>query len=153
VLVLAAAFALSLPPAGLVDPGRSLGGVSLGATQAQVVARWGNGYGRCRSCPAPTWYFTYRRFAPEGAGVTFRQGRAVALFTHWKPPAWHTTRGLSIGSHAARITEVYGPLARTECKGYYALVLPAGRARTAFYVVDDALWGFAVMRPTESVCR
>ena len=150
-LILAAAFAL--PHGGVVDPGKSLGGLRLGATGSAVRAAWGDTYGRCRGCRTPTWYFTYRRYAPQGAGVELRRGRVAALFTLWSPPGWHTPAGLTIGDASSRIGELYGPLARRECRGYYAFVLPRSRVVTAFYVVDEKLWGFGLSRPSGPVCR
>lgn len=141
------------PRAGLVVSGGSLGGLSLGATQAYVRAHWGSRYGRCRGCPDTTWYFNYRRFEPQGAGVTFRQGRAVALFTLWSPPDWRTNRGLAIGDSTARVTAVYGTLLRTPCTNYYALTIPSKRATTAIYVFDDQVWGFALLAPGQRICR
>src|SRR5438876_5745969 len=98
------------PRAGLVVPGKSLGGLRLGATRAQVRAAWGSRFGLCRDCREPTWYFNYRKFEPQGAGVSFRRGRAAALFTLWSPQEWHTDRGLAIGDAAERIDVLYGPL-------------------------------------------
>ncbi len=80
-LLLASAGEASPPRQGLVVPGKSLGGLALGATRAEVRAAWGTRYGVCRDCRAQTWYFNLKRFEPQGAGVTFRRGRAVALFT------------------------------------------------------------------------
>ncbi|HVM69186.1 MAG TPA: hypothetical protein VM204_05040 [Gaiellaceae bacterium] len=42
----AAPAAAGPPPAGLLVPGRSLGGLELGATEAQVERRWGRAAGR-----------------------------------------------------------------------------------------------------------
>src|SRR5919202_255612 len=95
------ALALALPQHGVLVPGRSLGGLRLGATRAEVRTAWGASYGRCRGCADETWYFTYRAFTPQGAGVSFRSGRAVALFTLWSPPGWRTSRGLTIGDAIA----------------------------------------------------
>ena len=108
VAVALVAVALGLPAKGVVVPGASLAGVQLGATQAQVRAAWGRRYGRCRDCAQPTWYYTYRDFQPQGAGVTFRNGRATALFTIWSPPGWHTNRGLTVGQSEAQVTALYG---------------------------------------------
>jgi hypothetical protein len=141
------------PRSGLVVPGRSLGGLRLGATQAQVRAHWGSQYGRCRGCPAPTWYFSYRRFEPQGAGVTFRDGRAIALFTLWSPPDWRTNRGVAIGDSPARVAGIYGTLLRTPCTNYYALTIPSKRATTAIYVFDDQVWGFALLARGQRICR
>jgi hypothetical protein len=146
--------ALAAPPsAGLVIPGRSFGGLRLGAARAEVRASWGSHFGTCRDCSMPTWYFNYRRFEPQGAGVTFRQGRAVALFTLWSPPDWRTNRGLAIGDSAARVAAVYGTLLRTPCTNYYALTIPSKRATTAIYVFDEQVWGFALLAPGQRICR
>jgi hypothetical protein len=150
-LLLAAAFAL--PQSGVVDPGKRLGGLRLGATAAAVRAAWGGDFGRCRGCAFPTWYFTYRRYTPQGAAVELRGGRVSALFTLWSPPGWHTPAGLTIGDASSRIGELYGPLARRECRGYHAFVLTQRRVVTAFYVVDEKVWGFGLSRRSVPVCR
>ena len=147
--------ASGLPPrAGLVIPGSSLGGLELGATRAEVRAAWGARYGVCRDCRAPTWYFNFKPFEPQGAGVTFRKGRAVALFTMWSPPGWRTTRGLRIGDPEFRIEAVYGSLFRVGCGRYSALTLPGRGVTTSFYVVDGQVWGFGLTRGGHAtVCR
>jgi len=149
----ASALALASPPrAGLVVPGISLGGLRLGATPAAVRAAWGADHGTCRGCAAPTWYFTYRPFTQQGAGVEFRRGRVSALYTLWAPPGWRTPKGLEVGSPAATVTQLYGPLPLEQCVGYSALLLRRGAALTAFYVVDSKLWGFGLMRYGRSPC-
>jgi len=149
----ASALVLAAPPtAGVVVPGVSLGGLRLGMTTAQVRADWGRRYGTCRDCAAPTWYFTYRPFTQQGAGVEFRQGRVAALYTLWAPPGWRTPKGLAIGDPAAKITELYGPMPLEQCVGYSALLLRRGATLTAFYVVDTKLWGFGLMRYGRSPC-
>jgi len=145
-------FLLSAPSHRVLVPGVSLGGLRLGATPAQVRAAWGSRYGACRGCAAPTWYFTYRPFTQQGAGVEFRQGRAAALFTLWEPTGWRTPGGLSLGEPAARVTQLYGPLPRLQCVGYAALTLPRAGSLTVFYLVDERLWGFALMRAGHQPC-
>ena len=141
------------PAAGVLVPGRSLGGVELGWTQAQVERAWGRAYGRCRSCPRPTLYFNLFAYRPEGAGVELRRGRVDAVFTVWAPGAWSTKQGLDIGDHVARVTSIYGPLERTPCDGYYALTIPSARAVTAIYVVGTEVWGFGLLDRRAPVCR
>ena len=143
----------ALPRRGVLEPGRSLGGLRLGAPESEVKAAWGSRFGVCRSCPEETWYFTYRPFRPEGAGVTFRRRRVAALFTLWSPAGWRTAEGLRIGDHVARVTVVYGPLTRTECGTYYSLDLPRDGALTSFYVVGDKVWGFGLSRAEVPPCR
>jgi hypothetical protein len=152
VALLALALA-ALPQQGVLVPGESLGGLRLGATRAQVAAVWGEEHGVCRSCRQTTWYFTYRRFEPQGAGVELRRGRVTALFTLWQPPGWRTRQGLRLGDEASRVQALYGPLTRTRCSGYEALTLRRGRTLTAFYVLRDEVWGFGLLRAGGRVCR
>jgi hypothetical protein len=150
----ACATATAAPPSvGLVIPGKSLGGVRLGATPAQVLAGWGARHGKCRDCRAPTWYFNYRPFEPQGAGVTFRRGRAVALFTLWSPPDWHTSRGLKIGDPPVRVAALYDATLRVTCTNYYALTIPSRSSTTAIYIFDNQVWGFALLARGQRVCR
>jgi hypothetical protein len=149
----ATAASADLPSSGVLVPGRSLGGVRLGAIPAQVTAVWGQSHGVCRSCPFRTWYFNYRPFAPQGAGVELRHGRVAAAFTLWSPAGWRTSRNLVLGDDEARITALYGALLRTDCPGYRAFTLRTAHAVTALYVVGGKVWGFALLRPGMRVCR
>ncbi|MEP6911060.1 MAG: hypothetical protein ABI896_11610 [Actinomycetota bacterium] len=141
------------PRSGIVVPGRTFGGLALGSTGTEVRSTWGNRFGVCRDCRAPTWYFNLRPFEPQGTGVSLRRGRVVALFTEWSPPGWHTSRGLRIGDPAARIAGLYGPMLRVECGTYAVMSLRRGRTTTSFYVVDEQVWGFGLSRPSEPACR
>ena len=145
--------ALGLPQKAVVVPGASLAGLKLGATQGQVRAAWGPRYGRCRDCPQPTWYFTYRDFQPQGAGVSFKNGHATALFTIWSPPGWHTNRGLTVGQAEAQVTALYGYLPRTECGTYAALVIRGSRVDTQIYVYKNEVWGFGISRAGSPPCH
>src|SRR5687767_8268793 len=91
VLAAASTAAAGPPGAGVLVPGRSLGGLRLGMTLAQVEAAWGRAYGRCRSCARPTLFFNLYAHRPEGAGVELRRGRVSTVFTLWAPGAWQTT--------------------------------------------------------------
>ena len=145
--------ALGLPVKGVVVPGQTFAGLRLGATQAQVRAAWGPRFGRCRGCPQPTWYFTYRDFQPQGAGVTFLNGRATALFTIWSPPGWRTNRDLEVGEPEGRITALYGALPRTECGTYAALVIRGSRIDTQIYVYKNEVWGFGLSLAGSPPCH
>ena len=114
---------------------------------------WGNRFGSCRGCREPTWYFNLRKFEPQGAGVAFRSGRSVALFTIWAPHGWRTDRGLRIGDDAARVGALHGPLLRVNCGAYHALTMRRRTAVTAVYVHDGRVWGFGLSRPGLPVCR
>ncbi|HUQ23100.1 MAG TPA: hypothetical protein VM049_08795 [Gaiellaceae bacterium] len=158
-LALASALALAVPAAagppnaGVLVPGRSLGGVRLGASEEHVERLWGRAYGVCSGCATKTWYFNYFAFQPRGVGVELRQGRVVAAFTIYQPPGWRTTRGLLLGDSVARVTSVYGALVRRECGTYAVLVLPGRGVTTAFYVLEDQVWAFALLRPGLPLCR
>ena len=52
--------------------------------------------------PQPTWFFTYRRFRPQGAAVGFEAGAPRLYYTLRAPAGWHTNRGLKIGDPEAR---------------------------------------------------
>lgn len=152
-LSIAGPAAAALPKAGVLVPGESLAGLRLGATAPEVRAAWGSRFGVCRGCPDRTWYFNYRPFEPQGAAVSFRRGRAAALFTLWSPAGWRTNRGLRIGDNVARVTAIYGPLTRLQCGTYYALTLPHAGSVTAFYVYGEKVWGFGLSRAGLPACR
>lgn len=153
VLALAAPAAAAPPAAGTLVPGRSLGGIALGTTSAELERRWGRAYGVCRGCARTTWYFNYYAFQPRGTGVELRNGRVSSVFTLYQPAGWSTRRGLELGDSVVRVTELYGALVRRECGGYAALLLPRGGTTTAFYVLDDKLWGFGLSGRGIPVCR
>jgi hypothetical protein len=152
-LAIAGSAPAALPARGVLVPGRTLGGLAIGATRPQVRAVWGTDFGRCRGCRDETWYYTYHRFAPQGAAVTFEGGRVVALFTIWSPQGWRTSRGLQVGDAAARVTELYGALPRVACGAYTAVVQTRPATTTAFYLVGDKVWGFGLSRAGAPVCR
>jgi hypothetical protein len=153
-LVAAVAPAQAAPPTtGILVPGASLGGLRLGATEAQVERAWGRAYGRCSNCRHETWYFNYFAFQPRGAGVEFRDGRAVAVFTIYQPFGWQTKEGLALGEPRTRIHGVYRRLDRRDCGDYYALVQRRGSTLTVFYVLEERLWAFALSRSDVAVCR
>jgi hypothetical protein len=148
-----AALSLALPSHGVVVPGQSFAGLRLGASPARVSAAWGARHGRCRDCAEPTWYFTFQRFEPQGAGVSFRNGAATSFFTLWAPPGWRTDRGLAIGDPEARVRELYGALPRAECGTYSALVLSHGRTATQIYVHRNQVWGFGLSSAGAPPCH
>jgi hypothetical protein len=150
--VLVLALSLMLPQHGVLVPGKSLGGVRLGMTPAQVQSTWGMRYGRCRGCAQETWYYNYRRFNPEGAAVRFRRGRVDAVWTLWLPRGWHTPGGLQLGQNALEVNVRYGALVSIPCGSYRALIRTTGRVLTAFYIYGQRLWGFGLTRPESTPC-
>jgi hypothetical protein len=153
VLAAVLSFVLALPQAGVFVPGKSLGGVRLGATETQVRAAWGPHVGVCRGCKHRTLYFTYGKFNQVGTGAEFVRGRAVALYTLWVPTGWRTDRGVRLGDAPLSVNGVYGTMPRVECGHYSALVQRRGTVTSGFYFKDDLLWAFALQRSSEPVCH
>lgn len=141
------------PDAGVLVPGASLGGVSLGATKADVRRLWGRAYGRCRTCPRETLFFNRFAFRPEGAGVELLGGRVTAVFTIWAPAAWRTREGVAMGSTELRVTTTYPTATRTRCRGYEARVLAGSGAVSVVYLLDGVVWGFALLSRGTPICR
>lgn len=121
-------------------------------TQEQVLQAWGKRHGVCHKCLDRTWYFNYRPFTPEGAGVVLRRGRVVHVFTVWRPSGWRTPEGLVLGAPASDVPRVYGSLDRRPCTNYYALLKPAQRVESVFYVFRDKVWGFGLILKNGSPC-
>jgi hypothetical protein len=160
VITLAVAVALalpqqgpSLPRRGVLVPGRSLAGVRLGETQAQVIGRWGRRYELCTVCTRQTWLYTYPHGEPLGAGVSFKAGRVSAVFTLGSPTGWRTAEGLLIGELVPRAQELYGRLRWHVCIGYGALSIHTRTAVTSIYTTGEAVYGFALTHPSEPVCQ
>jgi hypothetical protein len=148
--LLAAPEALAKPPLhGVLVAGQSLGGVRLGDSPATVRKRWGTFYGVCATCRVRTWYFTYRKVAPQGVAVEFRRGVVDAIYTLWQPPGWRSETGLVLGAPIPTLPS----LRQVDCSGYKAYVRRQGRTVTVYYVLDGKLWGFALQRPDATVCR
>jgi hypothetical protein len=153
VLAIAAAALLALPQQGILEPGKSLAGVGLGASEAQVRRAWGPRFGICRSCPRRTLYFTYSPFNALGVGVEFKRGRVIALYTLWSPPGWRTRDGVQLGTDELTVTNTYRGMLRTHCGHYDAFELRRGRASTVFWLRNGSLWSFGLQRPSLPVCR
>jgi hypothetical protein len=152
VLWVAVAAAGEEPAGGEFVPGRSLAGVELGMTRAEVLDTWGTRHGVCRDCAAETWYFNEQPFQPQGKGVVFERGRVVHAFTLWQPQGWATPEGLELGAPAGEIGATYGELDERACRGYSAFVRAEGDAQSAFYAYDDEVWSFGLFRPGRSPC-
>jgi len=150
---LALAAVASLPVHGALVPGRSLGGVHLGETAAQVRVALGSFYGACLGCRTTTWYFTYRKFTSQGLAVELTGGRVSALYTLWQPPGWRAPSGLQLGAVEGQVTTLAGPLEPIPCAGYSALVRVEPAALTAYYIVEGNLWGFGLFGHGGSPCR
>lgn len=141
-----------LPRRGELVAGVSLGGVRLGATEAEVRNAWGNRFVRCPSCSVLTWYYTYPDDA-VGAAVAFRHGKVVAVFTLGSPLGWRTREGLGVGELIERVVDIYPGMQARGCIGYSAFTTRSPGAVTSVYVFGEVVYGFALARPTEPVCQ
>jgi hypothetical protein len=150
--VLAVALTLLLPKRGVLVPWQSLGSVRLGMTPAQVERTWGTDHGSCRGCSDETWYYNYRAFDPHGAAVRFHHGRAIAVWTLWKPAGWRVGE-VRLGAPAAALTARFGAVVTVPCGSYEARILTKGPVTTVFYVFGGALWGFGLIQPGALPCR
>jgi hypothetical protein len=156
----AANASVTLPLRGVLVPGRSLAGVSLGDTLQTVKTRWGTSYRVCKSCNEKasgrqTWFYTYLRDAQSlGAAVNFnRQGKVVAVFTLGSPAGWRTQEGLLLGEQIDRVVDLYGHLKWRVCIGYGALSMNKPGIVTSIYTNGEAVYGFALTAPNEPVCQ
>jgi hypothetical protein len=150
-----AATAGSLPSRGVLIPGKSLGGISLGTTQTQVKTRWGARYQECEKsfCKDPTWLYFYASGEPLGAATRFRKNKVVAVFTLGATTGWRTSNGLKIADPASRVYELYGSPRYTKCIGYEALSVTQGKVVTSFYLTSGVIYGFALTIPGLTVCQ
>jgi hypothetical protein len=154
----ALAFAIaasSVPQHGVLVPGKSLAGVALGDTPSAVRARLGDRYRVCGRCRERTWYYLGEPADgdPSGVGFSFRHGRVSAVFTLGAPPGWRTRGGLRVGDDVTRVRALYGDVALTVCIGYRALSMRRADAVTSIYATGESVYGFALTRPGEPVCR
>jgi hypothetical protein len=149
----------ALPRQGVLVPGKSLGGVALGDTRADVLGRWGSGYRVCDGCALPTLFFTYDDEADAtlqglGAGVVFRGGRVVAVFTLGMPTGWRTADGLTLGQLLPNAGDRYDGLRWKTCIGYIAMTLRASAdAVTSIYTDGNTVYGFALTHRSQPVCQ
>jgi hypothetical protein len=152
-LALAAPAAAGLPKAGVLVPGRSLGGIRLGESPRAVRAALGPFYGTCRGCSRRTWYFTYHPFDKRGLAVEFTRGHVSGLYTLWQPKGWHAQRKLGFGSTPLAVHALVGRTRTVVCRGYDALVRDSAHARTAYYLFGGRLWGFGLFHRGANPCR
>jgi hypothetical protein len=150
---LAAPAAASLPQAGTLVPGRSLGGIRLGETPDAVRAALGRRFGVCNDCARTTWYFTYKPFDAHGLAVEFIHGHVVAVYTLSQPAGWHATNGLRLGATPLQVHRRAGALHTITCNGYDALAADTSHTRTVYYIFDGRLWAFGLFLAHWSPCR
>jgi hypothetical protein len=144
----------ALPQRGILVSGKSLAGVQLGDSMANVKALWGGRFTRCDTCKPAMWFFWYPPPAdPQGAGVQFANGRVVAVFTLGSPAGWRTEAGVRVGQILDNPTG--GGTSRwLSCAGYSAKSTRTTRnAVTSILTQGAAVYGFALTRPSVSPCH
>jgi outer membrane protein assembly factor BamE (lipoprotein component of BamABCDE complex) len=144
-----------LPIRGVFIPGKSLGGVSIGMTQTQVRALWGNKFKVCPQCTAPTWNYVYSFGEPLGAAVKFSKTtkKVIAVYTLGSPAGWHSAEGLLVGEEVDKVNTLYGKTGWTACIGYGAMILQKGAVNTAVYTTGAVVYGFAMTAGNEPICQ
>jgi hypothetical protein len=152
-LALAAPAGAGLPKAGVLVPGRSLGGIRLGESPGAVRAALGTFYGRCRGCSHRTWYFTYKPLDRHGLAVEFTDGKVSGVYTLWRPAGWHGPNRLGFGSSVLAVHHLARASHAVTCGDYEALARDSARTRTAYYLFRGRLWGFGLFRRGASPCR
>jgi hypothetical protein len=152
-LLLAATADARLPKAGVLVPGRSLGGVRLGESPRAVRTALGTFYGTCRGCRRRTWYFTYGSFDRHGLAIEFSHGRVAGVYTLWRPAGWHGPHRLGLGTSVLTVHRLTGASRTIRCGDYDALMGDSAHARTAYYLVKGRLWGFGLFARGTSPCR
>jgi hypothetical protein len=156
-LALALAVVAFLPAKGVFVPNESLAGIHLGDSPAQVRAAVGTRYTVCRGCARPSWFYLEPagfKGAESGLGVTFRDGRVVAVYTLGMPRGWHSTTGVEVGDDQSRLSRLYGrSLKLTECIGFMAHSTRRPGSVTTYFTQESFVTGFALTVPSETVCR
>ncbi len=157
-----------VPQHGIFVVDKTLAGVGLGYTQAQVKQHWGSQYTLCTALPlcsakAPVWLFLPPIGEPLGVGVRFRNGKTVAVFTLGTPGVnplstgglggWKTKEGLSMFDPVSAIYSLYPAAAiSTSCVLYEALSMRAGGVTSSFYISSGTVYGFALTASHEPIC-
>jgi hypothetical protein len=182
-VVLAAASARSdnFPSHGVVVPGQSIGGITLGMTEQQVEQHWGHGFFVCTKCGKNlVWLFEYPGAEPLGAAIKFdapasagvtptstktttskvpstlaklnASAKVVAVFTLGSPLGWGT-KGAMMFDPVSNVYNLFGNTGDAQCIGYDALTVRIGSSTMSFYTASGVIYGYALTAPTQSPCQ
>jgi len=143
----------ALPAHGILIAGRSLAGVHLGDTRADIRATWGTNYRACSGCTLTTWLYTYET-KPVGAAVIFKGNHVVAVFTLGSPFGWRTQKGLALGADVHKLVAMYpaSSMGYKGCIGFNALSTRQGETVTSIYTQAESVYGFALTMAGAPVC-
>jgi hypothetical protein len=146
------AHASNFPTRGKVVPGKSIGGITIGMTEAQVQAHWGRNYVVCPSCSVATWLYEYKGAEPLGAAVKFVNKKVVAVFTLGSPAGWGL-QGAMMGDPVSNVYNLFGSTGQANCIGYSALTVRIGTSTTSFYSASGVIYGYALTAPSQPACQ
>jgi len=158
-----------IPQHGVFVVGKTIAGVGLGFTQAQVKAHWGSGYTLCTAKPLysaaqPVWLYEYAIGEPLGVAVRFRAGKTVSVFTLGavgvQPLSagggggWKTAQGLHITDPVSNIYSFYSAATiQTNCILYGAISMKVDGVTSSFYTSSGTIYGFALSARGEPICN
>jgi hypothetical protein len=140
------------PVNGVLVRGKSLGGVRLGESAADVRALWGSNYSVLSGSPT-TWLYMSPTGEPFGAYVSFRNDRVTAVSTLGAIEGWRTNDGLRPTQLLSRFNDPGPSTTQIACNGYGAVSTRSGSAVTSILMQGQSVYGFALTRPYESICR
>lgn len=158
-----------IPQHGVFVVGKTIAGVGLGFTEAQVKAHWGSGYSVCTAKPLcsaaqPVWLYEYQLGEPLGVAVRFRDGKSASVFTLGavgvQPLSagggggWKTAEGLHITDPISDIYSFYAAATiQTNCLFYGAISMRQHGVTSSFYTASGTVYGFALTAPGEPICN
>jgi hypothetical protein len=177
----AGAQSANFPVKGLVVPGQSIGGITLGMTETQVEQHWGHNFYVCTKCGSNlVWLFEYPGSEPLGAAIKFGvpassgvtaastakagsktttpppklnpAAKVVAVFTLGSPTGWGT-KGAMMFDPVSNVYNLFGNTGDAQCIGYDALTVRIGGSTMSFYTASGVIYGYALTAPSQPPCQ
>ena len=169
----------NFPVKGVVVPGQSIGGITLGMTEKQVEQHWGHSFYVCTKCgPNLVWLFEYPGAEPLGAAIKFgvpatsgaaltstksgskttappkldTAAKVVAVFTLGSPTGWGT-KGAMMFDPVSNVYNLFGNTGDAQCIGYDALTVRIGASTMSFYTASGVIYGYALTAPSQPPCQ
>jgi hypothetical protein len=169
----------NFPSHGIVVPGQSIGGITLGMTEQQVEQHWGHGFFVCQKCGKNlVWLYEYPGAEPLGAAIKFNvppgkapaastpgktattpttttinpAAKVVAVFTLGSPLGWGT-KGAMMFDPVSNIYNLFGNTGDAQCIGYDALTVRIGQSTMSFYTASGVIYGYALTAPSQPPCQ
>jgi hypothetical protein len=145
---------VNFPTRGKVVPGKTIGGIAIGMTEAEVQTIWGRNHvlGPGTRGSQTVWLYEYRGAEPLGAAVKFVNDKVVAVFTLGSPAGWGLT-GAMMGDPVSNVYNLFGSTGQANCIGYAALTVRIGSSTTSFYSASGVIYGYALTAPSQPACQ